>query len=188
MWLVQGYQAPCQANSRLRWRIGPLETLDEHLRLGSVWQGWSAWTEIVRGHFVNFWKWDLSCNGDPRTSEMSGLCDICQGLLQACGEVARRESVHAAVGRAGGVKLSRPFETQLTILWAPDAGQEAAGFAICPVGFRFYFGVIVPCYALVLSFLTIFPLWLYMLEVCNLFFFSRSWQLRDLGLLKYWNY
>lgn len=137
-----------------------------------AWQCVAGVESLNRGSkFVKFWKWDLSCNGDPRTSEMSGLCHICQGLLQACGEVARRESVRAAGGRAGGVKLAKAFKAQLIILWAPDAGQAAAGFTLCPVGFGFYFGVIVPCYALVLSFLIIFPLWLYMLEVCNLFCF-----------------
>lgn len=170
MWLVQGYQAPCQASSRL----GQMEdrTFRDPWWAAEVWQCVAGVESLNRGSkFVKFWKWDLSCNGDPRTSEMSGLCHICQGLLQACGEVARRESVRAAGGRAGGVKLAKAFKAQLIILWAPDAGQAAAGFTLCPVGFGFYFGVIVPCYALVLSFLIIFPLWLYMLEVCNLFCF-----------------
>lgn len=53
----------------------------------------------------------------PRVSELSGLWDICQGELQAWGEVSQRESVCAEGGSSvAGVKIAKPFGAQLIIL------------------------------------------------------------------------
>lgn len=112
----------------------------------------AAWGHIMCGHAYmellsrlgyTLWKWDLSCNEDPRMQEIPGIWTITKERWQHQKGVRRAMDVasHRAFVGAGLPKLIGVF---MMPLWGPNAWRGTSGCGACPYVFQQWFAPIFP--------------------------------------------